>query len=60
MSSKRLIYFLMVLLVCGLIASGTAHAQIEIDVLRGKVTNPDGDTRCWCQSESLWLWYYRH
>ena len=40
MSSTKLTHFLIVLLVCGLIASGTAHAQIG--GIGGTVSNPDG------------------
>ncbi len=43
MSSKKLAYLLTVLIVCGFIATGTAHGQaFGTVIIKGTVTNPDG------------------
>ena len=44
MSSKKLVYLFTVLIVCGLIAGGTAHGQSSSTFnIGGTVTNSDGD-----------------
>ena len=44
MSSKKLVYLFTVLIVCGLIAGGTAHGQSVTSFnIGGTVTNSDGD-----------------